>query len=236
MISNIIQGIIASIIALVIVTLATRIALGFSNIPGVKVTFRLVKDFFSSGGLNFFSNREAYTRHKDHGSADSYITQQTKAEIIYVGFYLAQSCDIGNILNCLVSLANKGISVKVVLLDPSSPNISATADFFMINKEHLVSCINETKNKLLRARRTSVSQDNKKKLSVYLHNKSITASAFIIDGTMPKVGRILLDHKLYGVPRENSYGIELRSNGNLYRSVLDSYMKILDDSTCITGD
>ena len=233
---SIIQGAIGSIIAVIIVGLATKAMLGVANIPGIKIMFRLVKDFFSSGGLNFFSNREAYTRHKDHGAADNYLTQQTKADIIYVGFYLAQSCDIGNILNCLVSLSNKGINVKVVLLDPSSPNISATSDFFMINKDHLISCVNETKNKLLKARRNSVSEDNKKNFNIYLHNKPITTSAFIIDGTMPKIGRILLDHKLYGVARENSYGIELRSGGNLYKSVFASYMKILNDSTCITGD
>lgn len=233
MLTNLLLNIIGSIVAIVIIAIFTKIYFGFAKVPGIRKAFQLQKDFFYSGGLSFFPCRAAYTRHKDHGTAENYIQKQTSTSIIYIGFYLAQSADIGNIVNTLANLANSGKDVKIVLFNPNSTHIQAIADYFCVNKDHLISCINETKNKFISAQRRSISEDKRDKLSIYFHDVPITISAFIIDGEMPKTGRILLDHKLYGMPRDCTYGLELRNNGDLYNNVLNSYMKILHEATAI---
>jgi uncharacterized protein Veg len=67
----------------------------------------------------------------------------------------------------------------------------------------------------------------KENLEIKLHNVPLYASAFLIDHENKNECKVLVDYKIYGSPRENSYGIEFRRNDKIITSkIIGSYIKI----------
>ena len=73
-IENLVCGIIGSIVAAIIITIASKVYLGVSGFRGLKNTVRLIRDSYKGGIVNIFPNRKSYIQHKDHGTETQYIS------------------------------------------------------------------------------------------------------------------------------------------------------------------
>ena len=87
-IENLVCGIIGSIVAAIIITIASKVYLGVSGFRGLKNTVRLIRDSYKGGIVNIFPNRKSYIQHKDHGTETQYISK-CKSKLMYIGYWLA---------------------------------------------------------------------------------------------------------------------------------------------------
>lgn len=223
--SNIICGVIASILGAFIFGLFTKFYLGWTSWPGLRISLRLVREFTRAGGLNFFSSRKDYINHKDHGTASEYL-YTSKRSIVYVGFWLAHGIEVSNIIECLRVILESGRKISIVLLNPNSDAISACSKFLGIDVSEVKQRINQTKSKLCELQ-NNLSPTAKENFTLKYHNIPLSTSAFLLDSELGSGGRTLLDFKLYGFSREDGFGIEFRNQGlSLYDRVTKSYLEI----------
>lgn len=127
---NLICGIAGSIIAAILISLATKIYLGASGFRGFKNIIRLIRDCSTAGIINIFPNRQSYIHHKDHGSQTQYISRCNN-KLMYVGYWLAQGTEVGNIISTLQRLILDKKDVELVLMNPyNEVLINNMADFY----------------------------------------------------------------------------------------------------------
>lgn len=99
-------GVICSIISSIITWLALRAYNGGKHFGGVFSLIRLITDCYRAGVINVFPNRKAYSLHKDHCTGAEYI-KKCEHSLYYVGYWLASSISMGEIINSFKELAQK---------------------------------------------------------------------------------------------------------------------------------
>lgn len=222
---DLIIGILATGAAYVIV----KVYFGWTNWPGVKLSIRILREFTKSGGVNFFSSRKSYVRYKDHGTASEYINK-CSSSVYYIGFWLSHGTEVGGIENTFEKVLESGRKVCIVLLDPESETINSCSSFLGIDPHELKQRITLSISKF-RQMYGGLSNDAKRRFTLKLHNIPLSASAFLLDSELGSNGRTLLDFKLYGFSRDDSFGMEFRNQGHtLYDKFTQSYLKIKEDA------
>ena len=132
-IENLVCGIIGSIVAAIIITIASKVYLGVSGFRGLKNTVRLIRDSYKGGIVNIFPNRKSYIQHKDHGTETQYISK-CKSKLMYIGYWLAHGTEMGDVIRTLQTLILEKKDVEVVLLNPdNSCLIKEMANFLKID-------------------------------------------------------------------------------------------------------
>lgn len=221
---NLICGIIGSILAAALISIATKMWLGVSGFRGFKNIIRLIKDCSAAGIINFFPNRQAYIYHKDHGSQTQYISR-CKNKLMYVGYWLAQGTEVGNIVSMLQRLILDRKDVELVLMNPyNDALINNMADFLRTDYTEIQQRIKNSLEKLC-TMKDSLPNEFKSYISIKLHDIPLNASAFLLDYENEQDLRILVDYKIYNRERERSYGIEFKT-GALSCTLCDSYKEI----------
>ena len=223
-IENLICGIAGSIIATLLIWLATKMYFGASSFRGLKNTIRLIKDCSTAGIINIFPNRQSYIHHKDHGSQTQYISRCNN-KLMYVGYWLAQGTEVGDIINALQRLIFDKKNVELVLMNPyNDVLLNDIADFLHTDYIEIQQRIKNSLEKLCKMKR-SLPDEFKTYITIKMHDIPLNASAFLIDYDNEKDLRILVDYKIYNRERERSYGIEFIT-GNLSCTLCDSYKEI----------
>ena len=223
-IENLVCGIIGSIVAAIIITIASKVYLGVSGFRGLKNTVRLIRDSYKGGIVNIFPNRKSYIQHKDHGTETQYISK-CKSKLMYIGYWLAHGTEIGGVIRTLQTLILEKKDVEVVLLNPdNSCLIKEMANFLKIDSIEIQQRIKNSLTKLCKIK-NSLPDDLRMHFIIKVHDIPLNASAFLIDYDSKKEMRILVDYKIYNQEREKSYGIEYM-RGSITQSLWDSYQEI----------
>lgn len=226
MIKEIIIGIVGSIIGSIITLGFTKIFWGFKHFKGVKKVARLNRDCFKSGIINVFPNRESYIEHKDHGKSVTYISKANHS-VLYVGYWLATSTEIGEVKNTIKKLVQKQITVTIVFI---SPNDKATLEicskYINVDSNTISNRVKYVLEDVLKFK-NSLNENEARYLVIKVHKVPLSTTAFIIDYSQSKECKILLDYKVYDGSRESSYGIEYQdSEKTITKKVLESYISI----------
>lgn len=147
-IENLVCGIIGSIVAAIIITIASKVYLGVSGFRGLKNTVRLIRDSYKGGIVNIFPNRKSYIQHKDHGTETQYISK-CKSKLMYIGYWLAHGTEMGDVIRTLQTLILEKKDVEVVLLNPdNSCLIKEMANFLKIDSIEIQQRIKNSLTKL----------------------------------------------------------------------------------------
>lgn len=219
-----------TIFVAIILGLANRIYIGWNVWPGFISLKRLAIEFYGSGCVNFFSCRNSYRAYKAHGTASNYISQASRS-VIYVGFWLAHETEISDIRPTIKNLLESGRIVTIVLIDSDSEIVDYCSKFLGIRSDEVKNRVVATKSKFLELY-SDLSADAKKRFHLKFHRVPISSSAFLVDHEVPTAARTLVDFKLYGFSRDDSFGIEFKSGkyNSLYERVTNSYLFIVDSS------
>jgi len=177
---------------------------------------------------NFFTSRSDYVSFRKERSISEYI-YTAKKELLYIGFWLAQGVEIENISRKLRGLLDDGCMIEIAFLDRNiDENLkSKIAAYLGISQESLIGRLNDTWFDMCRFR-DDLPEDIKARFVLRSHQEAISSSAFIFDyGT--QYAKTLVDFKLYGAGRENSFGVELTPSklpDSLYDRLTNSFLEI----------
>lgn len=170
----------------------------------------------ATGVSNFFPNRENYQKDRELSFLE-YISS-AKVSLSYCGHWLAFSIDQHNTLETLCELAQSGKNVQLILLDPSLPlEVLATyATYFNETEEYLRNQIHNTWAKVTDAKK-KLGQKAQSCLELRKHQEFISYSSFWFDKNHAQQ-HILIDVKIFGISRRDSYGIELKPTSGAVKS------------------
>lgn len=220
---GILTSIIASLILIAILQAKTRVILRWGTL---KLFWSIVRRLKDSGVINFYTCRSEYVKFRKQSSISDYIETANK-ELIYIGFWLAQGIEMENITKKLLQLLKRGCSVELIFLDPNSSHGDKIAEYLGTSFENYKARLTTTWRDIIKFKH-SLPKDLKPRFILRSHNKHISSSAFIFDYNT-ETARTLVDIKLYGVGRENSFGIELQPSkldNSLYDRVTKSFLAI----------
>ena len=224
------KGVLASIIATVIIAFIIWLYRGSRNYLGIRKTIRLINDCNKSGIVNIFSSRKSYTERKDHGTAANYISN-SKFSVYYIGFWLASSAEVGEILEIIKRLVLSSKKVYIVFIDPKFSLLLDECSIYLgISSDEIKNRVDYSLNKLIDLKK-ELPENYCKNLTIKLHRVPLFASAFIIDYEQENECKVLVDYKIYGFSRDDSYGIEFRGRNKIIASkIINSYIKIYDNA------
>ena len=177
--------------------------LAYNKIKGITLGAK----FMRSGVVFYFPNRDSYARDRKL-SLEEYLETAEKS-LTYVGHWLAVSTDQRNTLNTLESMAKSGKVIQIVMLESnlSYDLLCAYARFFNRPPEIMRSDIKSSWDKIIEWHTTLGSRE-KGYVLLCSHSEFVSNSAFLFDENLNHQ-KILIDQKLWGQDRGNSYGIEL---------------------------
>lgn len=167
--------------------------------------FLLQVRLWQHGLISFFPTRDHYTRDRPL-SLEKYL-ETAEYSLIYAGHWLAGSTQRDTLvaLKKLLLLKKK---VTLVLLSASLKEDvrQAYANFFGTDAANIKKDI-ESSWKLVSEWTNSLGSDEREHLTVKAHSEFIGHSAFGFDFGQ-KTTKVLIDQKLWGMERKNSYGFE----------------------------
>jgi hypothetical protein len=192
------------------------------------ILVRFAERWQLAGISNFFRTRADYTKYRTEPSASAYI-KTTKTSLSYVGFWLAEAAEIDEITESFRILLHTGKSIKVVILDPNSAAdiLSCYSRFFNLNLSVLRDRVNAVFNQLVLFR-NALEPSQRIRFHLNSHREFTGASAFLFDENTDHA-KALVDFKFFAKPRELTFGMELKPNGEqgcLYDRVKESFSHI----------
>jgi hypothetical protein len=203
-VESVAAGLVAAAILAVVAAVRARRPLSTVRL-GVTVAPRMRR----AGVSNIFASRAEYVRNRTPSSATEYMGT-AKHEVVYVGFWLAQAGEIEPLHRALRSLLDRSVRVTLVLLDAELPEaqcerVAAVLDLSAAGlRDRLQNAWGD-----LMAFRRGLPANVASRLTLRGHGEHLQASAFIFDRGHP-TAKTLVDFKLYGMGRQDSFGIELR--------------------------
>ena len=229
-------GIISSIVSAFLTWIATKAYVGYKSFKGIKHAARFNKDCFDAGIINVFPTRKTYVQHKEHGTSSEYISR-AEHSVLYIGYWLASGIDMGNLKETIKKLTKDKKTVTLVFINPHNKiSLSTCSDYIGISSGKIKSRVKTAIKEVLDLKK-QLGEDSHY-LIIKIHDVPLSASAFVIDDTMSKKCRILVDYKLYKKSREESYGIEYQNTNKIitkrmlesYKSIANSAIEIADIS------
>lgn len=226
MIREVIIGVICTIISSILTIAITKLFLGYKNLHGIRKTARFHKDCYTSGIINVFPDRKAYIQHKDHGKSNEYISRASHS-VLYVGYWLATSIELGEITSTVKSLIDKQITVTLVFLAPNDKScLEICSKYIAVEPIEIQERIETALKRILEFKKT-LDSDQSKFLVVKTHNVPLSTTAFVIDYAYDNQCKVLLDYKIFNGTRESSYGIEYQNSKKTITSkILKSYISV----------
>ena len=201
-----------------------------------KLRCRLKNELSKEGVKNFFPSAETYMEYKDHGKPAQYLKTATKNKVAYVGFWLSHSMSLGGMMDTLKTLLRNNIEVTFVLMNPYDKKIVDYCErFFGFDASYIESEFKKTIQQLYQFYRRDLLQPQKQKIKIKLHNKPLSAAAYLVDWDT-ECGKILLDSKIFGAVFAEGYGLEVVRNSknteetSLFSRLKKAYSSFLDDN------
>lgn len=222
------------VIGLIIAAIIAAFSL-FNNrarrlLSGLLIHVRVFKAIRSSGISFFISSRDQYKLMKDRETIAAYLAHATKS-LVYVGFWHAKGIEIENLSRTLTKLVEQGILVELVMLDPELENHKSEimAGYLGISPSSLRSRLSESIKSFCEIK-NSLPAEHQDKLVIRTHSEVIYASCFLLD-YKSKSAKTLVDIKIFGAGRQNSFAMELTPNedeNSLYNRFTHSFLELRD--------
>lgn len=226
---NIANGLTEHVLELVILGLA-----GVLFVKYIKPVIKYIKNrkwmerAVVVGIRNFYPSRESYTKDRDLAFID-YI-QSAQKSLHYYGHWLAFTNDQHGISDTLCQMAESGKEINLILLDPSLPReIWVTYGRYLGEDASKLREAVEITWKKFSVAKQSLSKLGQKNLRLKRHIEFIPYSAFWFDKDHSHQ-HILIDMKLYGATRKDTYGMELqpvKASSSRTPSLFDRYAESL---------
>ena len=195
--------------------------------------------FAAAAGLSaFFPSRDYYNIWREKNTISEYISIANKS-LVMISVHLVTGMHIDGILEVIGSRLNDpnlDFSATISLLDPNRSDLmSAMSVIFDQNEELLAQSIKDRLNELAQFKR-SLSMSAKKRFKLRAHKAIPFGSAILIDHKEPQ-GRIQIETKPYKTPLRKSIAFEIIPTGSsgLYKTLIDSYEKLIDDGSEVTS-
>lgn len=207
MFENVLAGVLANFVWLIILPLVLALAYVLLRFKRIS---RLVSRSAENGLTDFFPDRDSYTRDRA-ASLEQYL-ETAKSDLTYVGHWMAVSVDQRHTLDAIKSMLQAGKQITLVLLSKDLPvDIMASyARFF--GKTDLDFSRQVAKGwDLIEKWRSELGREELKRLVLKSHEEFICHSAFVFDRGHGDE-KILIDQKIWGLDRKNSFGFELSQN------------------------
>ncbi|MGP8436152.1 hypothetical protein ACT2FY_18205 [Paraburkholderia fungorum] len=187
-----------------------------------------VSRMMRSGVTDFFPDRDSYTRDRK-GNLEQYL-QTAKTDLTYIGHWMAVTIDQRHTLDTIKSMLQNGKQISLILLNNNLPSdtLASYARFFGKTDTEFQSQIESGWN-VIRKWRQTLGADEAKLLTIKFHVEFICHSAFVFDRGQES-GKILIDQKIWGLDRKNSFGFEVssaRGDKSGERTLFERYSKSL---------
>lgn len=189
--------------------------------------------FRRAGVIAFFPDRDSYASDRKLNLEDYLKT--AAHSLTYAGHWLAISTDHRNTLTALSEMVAAGRKIDIVMLDQNLSNemVAVYARFFSRSDADLRERISSAWTKVI-AWRDGLSSDGRRLVTLRSHTEFVSNSAFMFDEDQ-RSQKILIDQKIWGLDRADSFGIELsfdrgrssnKSMPSLYRRYSQSIRKL----------
>lgn len=204
MFENVLAGVLGNLVWYIILFLA-----GVCGFLGWKL--RKLSAFISrmvrSGITDFFPDRDSYTRDRKM-NLEQYI-KTAKTDLTYIGHWMAVSTDQRHTLDAIKTMLQSGKKIALILLSKDLPQdiLASYARFFGKTDAEFQSQV-ESGWAVIQRWRLALGADEAKMLTIKAHGEFICHSAFMFDRGQD-VSKILIDQKIWGLDRKNSFGFEL---------------------------
>lgn len=224
-------GILASICAAIILLVATKIFSPFQGSWGAFLRFIASTPRLRRAGLNYLIPSRAHYRFLHKGETIGKYLGGVQHTLIYVGFWHAKGVEMDNIRDAFRGLLEKGCTIELVLLsnEIEDAKIEIISKYLGIATSGFRSRVSEAWNYITELKKQLPKKDVGRFI-VKAHKEAIYASCFIIDHDTASA-KALIDIKIFGLSRENSFSMELvktEEENNLYNRFVTSFFKIID--------
>ena len=181
-----------------------------------------------AGIHNIIPSRSDYRLLRNGETIPNYLSQ-VRHSLIYIGFWHAKGIEMVNIRDVFFELLERGCSIELVLLDRNVDDATAAiiAQYLAISANGLKDRVEEAWRYITKLK-AEVPARHADRITVKAHSNAVYASCFIMDH-QHSFAKMLVDIKIFGLGRENGYGMELVKTGehnNLYDRFLHSFLKI----------
>lgn len=227
MFENVLAGVLGNLVWFLVLGLVS--ACGFLSWKLRKLS-GLVSRMMKSGITDFFPDRDSYTRDR-RLSLEDYL-QTAKTDLTYIGHWMAVSIDQRHTLDSIKDILHSGKNVGLILLSKNlSPEILASYARFFGKSEADFQFQIDSGWATLQKWKSTLGTDELKSLTIKSHGEFICHSAFVFDKGQSG-GKILIDQKIWGLDRKNSFGFELsckEDEKQNSRTLFDRYSRSLRD-------
>jgi hypothetical protein len=180
-----------------------------------------------AGINNIIPSRSDYRLLKGGETISNYLSHVSHS-LIYIGFWHAKGIEMSNIRDVFITLLERGCSIELVLLDREvdDATVITIAKYLAISPQSLRHRVGEAWH-YVAALKKDVSVRHADRLVIKSHTNAVYASCFIIDH-QHSAAKLLVDIKIFGIGRENGFGLELvksQDGNNLYDRFLQSFLK-----------
>jgi len=182
----------------------------------------------SAGITNFYVGRDEWQMYRDPPRLSDYLLTAQKSVKIAT-YWLAQG-SIEGVINIYQKLIDRGVSVEVVTIEPADDIAKTLSRDVNEMPESIKTYVTLALNKLNHLR-NELPEDKKELFSVRVSKVIPQAAVIFMDGGTPN-GKIQLEFRPYGVPRNDSFSIEVSSakNAKLYDLLEESWERFFDDA------
>ena len=181
-----------------------------------------------SGITNFYVGRDEWQLYRNPPRLADYLMTATKSVKIAT-YWLAQG-SIEGVLNIYKNLIEAGIAVEVVTINPTDSIASTLAHDVNETANNIMIYVHLALEKLLDLK-SNMSPDKQDLFSVCISNVIPQAAVIFLDSGTEN-GRIQLEFRPYGVPRNDSFSMEIsyKKDARLYNLLEKSWNKFFEDA------
>lgn len=186
------------------------------------------------GLSNFYESRDDYAKFRGAPRLADYLAFANR-RIIIAGYWLAQGSEMEGVTEDLRKLLEQreNLRITVIVIDPDAAYVPAIASQMKLPMAAVRARAIDSLRGLVELK-SSLSSNKKEHLDIRIHASIPFASLIAIDPESETDGRVQFDFKLYGSPRSNSIGFEVRSNkSQVAKSLIQTCEQICRDAPVV---
>jgi hypothetical protein len=192
----------------------------------------LVAELIPAAGLNaFYPSRKYYRTHREAATIDTYVATAQKS-VVMISINLMTGVPFNGLCAAFRKKLNtdRDFTVVVSLLDPFQRSLMmALAPVLRTDAIKLAGTIQDSLREIL-ALKDSLSESERKRLSVRVHRAIPFGSAILLDHREAH-GRIQIESKVYKAHFDDSFAFEVAPTGSsgFYQTLAQGYQTLMDD-------
>ncbi len=197
--------------------------------------YGLNRRIFKAGISNIYVSRDDFAKYRNYPKIAPKLLDYLKLaknNINVSAYWMAHGTEIEGITKGIIDLVKPPykLDITICIIDPQTCCIDALSKHMNMPKSELIDRITTSLNKL-KTEKDKLSQDEKKKLHIKIHDSLPLASVIMLDYGY-EYGRMQIEFKPYQIARQYSFAFELKgADSDLYKLLADSYKKQIEDAS-----